>query len=277
VTSGFTAGLKIGDAGSEFDQVTFSGPVALAANRSLTVDASGTISLSTSTADLATSGTGVVSLTTARNISLASGSSVTAVDGSITLAAKQQLVATSGNFIGVEVENGLIQSTGTGAVTIMGRGGDDPSGSQIGVKIHANGDVIGGATANVTVAGQGGFSSGTHNYGVGLGNNGSTMTSAGAIVQVTGTGGGDASSIGNFGVMVENAGVITAAGSGTINDAIRIGDGTSISTLDLGGSVTLIGNSLIIDALGTAAANAADKVTCGSRHAFVRQRSGHCH
>src|SRR5262249_54227920 len=83
----FNASLTLGSVGGEFAAVTFNNPLTLAAGKNLSVNASGTISLPNAASDIATSGTGAVSLTTARNISLAAGSSITTVDGGITLSA----------------------------------------------------------------------------------------------------------------------------------------------------------------------------------------------
>ena len=66
----------------------------------------GTISLSGGTSDLAASGTGSVSLTTARNIST-SGSGITTVNGNLTLSANQQMTATTGTFAGILLDSAI--------------------------------------------------------------------------------------------------------------------------------------------------------------------------
>ncbi len=77
----------------------------MAANKNLTVNALGTtsgeISLTNANADLSATGTGAISLTTARNLYLAGGSSVTTVNGNLTLLANQQLIPNDDDFIGV--------------------------------------------------------------------------------------------------------------------------------------------------------------------------------
>ena len=94
-----TSSLFIGaPAGGEFATVTFNGAITLASTRSLMAFATGTISLPNTTSDLATSGTGSILMTTATNMPFAPGSSLTTVDGPITLNANQQASPTAGSF-----------------------------------------------------------------------------------------------------------------------------------------------------------------------------------
>ncbi len=218
VASGLNASLKIGDAGSEFDQVTFRGPVTLAANKSLTVNALGTIGLTSTpstTSNLAASGTGAISLTTARDVVVVDGSSITTVDGGVTLEANQQAVPTSGDFVGVNVDYARIETSGSGAVTVRGRGGDAETGNQFGVRVTGS-KILGGTTLPLTVVGTGGASAGINNLGVVVTGAQSQISSAGGDVTVTGTGGGVGNSIFNYGVRVAAAAELTAGGSGTV-------------------------------------------------------------
>jgi uncharacterized protein (DUF2345 family) len=66
------------------------------------VTALGTITVSAGHG-IDSTGTSAVSLTAGRNIALASGSSITTVDGGITLQANQQATPTSGSFVGIDV------------------------------------------------------------------------------------------------------------------------------------------------------------------------------
>src|SRR6185369_17322062 len=70
----FNASLVIGAAGAEVNTVTVAGAVALASNNNLSVNALGTISLPNATSTLTTNGSGSVTLVTAKNISLSTGS-----------------------------------------------------------------------------------------------------------------------------------------------------------------------------------------------------------
>src|SRR5262249_25669380 len=76
-------------------------------------------------AHLHLSGSGAATLISSGNIVLASGSSIATVNGDLSIEANQQAVPTAGDFIGVDVENALIEATGTGQVTVFGTGGDD--------------------------------------------------------------------------------------------------------------------------------------------------------
>ena len=203
--------------------------------------------------DIATSGMGAVNISVSRSIELHSGASITSVDGNISLSANQQETATSGDFVGITVNNALIQATGTGAVTVSGKGGDAATGSQTGVLVSGGSDIVGGTTGPVQVTGQGGGSSGTHNYGVNVSGSGSTISSAGAAVNVTGTGGGVDMSAGNFGVFVDAGGQITAGGNaavivtgtggstpGSFNFGVNLVDSGSAITSG-GGAVQVVG------------------------------------
>ena len=78
---------------------------------------------------MATSGAGAITLTTAKTISLVSGSSLKAVNGNITLSANQQATATTGTFAGVSVTGATVQTTGTGTITLQGTGGNSGTGN----------------------------------------------------------------------------------------------------------------------------------------------------
>jgi len=71
------------------------------------------ISLATTTADVATSGTGAINLTSTRDVSLSSGASLVSVNGGITVNANAGGV--SGNFSGLQIayRNLLLDIGGT--------------------------------------------------------------------------------------------------------------------------------------------------------------------
>jgi hypothetical protein len=233
--------------------ISFAQPVTMASGKSLSAMSTSEtvgISLATANADLATSGHGAISLTAARNISLASGSSVKTVDGDIHLRANQHPAPTSGAFVGINIDGGIVESTGAGAVTLHGRGGNAASDSNHGVrivnspgKIASGGGAVlvegtgGGAGASqlnhgvvlgdsalitnagagpgatVTVKGQGGSTAGSGSSNLGIDVNGfnARITSSGGAVLVEGSGGGGAgNSSNNYGVQV-GAGTITSA------------------------------------------------------------------
>ena len=173
------------------------------------------------TADVATTGTGNISLIASRNVRLLSDSRLTTVDGDLLVQANQQVTRTAGHFVGVELNAGLVQATGSGTVTIQGRGGDHSSGNQYGVWVHEGGEIRGGTSGLVTVEGTGGDSTGDGNIGVLLLSTMGTITSSGANVSITGTGGGAGGSLNNIGIAVQANSMITAGASGTVTVAGR--------------------------------------------------------
>ena len=226
--------------------VTFNQGLTLGANQDLVVNASGTINLATSNADLATSGAGTISLTTRQGIqmSAATGWSVTTVNGDITLSANQQSVPTAGDFYGIQMSKGSVQATGSGNITMNGKGG---VGGFSFAGVAADPDtIVRTNTGSITLTGIGARNGGPANDGVQV-NQGSLVEStgggsitfdgspsvgssgfgirvlAGGIVRTTGAGnitltgtGGLGQGPTNFGVAIDSAGAVTSSGSGSI-------------------------------------------------------------
>ncbi|MBX3293625.1 MAG: hypothetical protein KF881_12135, partial [Acidobacteria bacterium] len=105
--------------------LVFTGPITFAANSNLSVFATNGIIFNTPTADIVASGTGTISLTSARNITLSAGSSLQVENGDLTMNANQQAVPTPGYFYGVDVFSALVQTVGSGNILINGKGGSD--------------------------------------------------------------------------------------------------------------------------------------------------------
>lgn len=237
--------------------ITLGSAVTMSADKNFGATANGLIELSHTNADLTTSGTGAISLTTPRNIILSSGSSVTTVNGNLTLSANQQPVATSGNFIGVFVNGGTVQSTGLGQVSVKGRAGDASADLQIGVSVTNGGQILGGTSGTLLVEGTGRTtlsSLSNYNYGVQVTGSGSLISSNGAAVSVTGLGGRGFND--NYGVYVNSNGQITSGGSGDVTvegtggNGEAYNDGVSILS---GGSITSggAGNVSVTGTAGT--------------------------
>jgi hypothetical protein len=250
----FTAALTIGASTSPFSSMTFAGGMTLGLNKSLVAYASGTIATSGSTAKVTTSGSGAVSLTTARDIQLNTGASITTVNGSITLLANQQTPSTAGDFIGLYIDGAVVQASGTGAVNasgkggnasnvvqygvdivrgsavtggsgglqISGLGGDSPTGTNHGVVVDAGSQISAAGTGSVTIQGTGG-SGGDRNYGISLRATGTLVTSSGGNVQVTGQAGAGAST----GVEINTSAQVSAGGNGTVTVLGTGGTGAS--------------------------------------------------
>ena len=156
-----------------------------------------------------------VSVVTGRNIVLLSGSSITTVDGDLTLSANMQTTPTSGNHIGIEIDNANISSM-SGSIRVQGRGGDE-LGHNYGVYIHGGAAVGTGTTGLVTVEGVGGGGIDTHNNrGLYISGADTRITSGGGSVHVAGTGGGAGSSGVNHGLIVADSAQITAGGVGLV-------------------------------------------------------------
>jgi autotransporter-associated beta strand protein len=213
--SGLTASLSIGAVGSEFNNITFNGPVTLGSGKSLSANAAGTIGVNVGVG-ISTSGSGSVSLTTAKNIALDINSSINTGSGAITLSANQQVVPSAGDFVGVNIDGATVKST-SGPIAISGRGGGGLA-NQIGVYLRGQALVGDTTTAAVTVNGRGGNSplgSQGGNVGVIVVENSAVKSNGGNIV-LNGTGGMDADDEGlNHGVQVDQSSV-NAGGAGTL-------------------------------------------------------------
>lgn len=189
--------------------------------------------------------------TAAANLSVTTSESIvvngalSATDGDILLSANQQTTAASGNFYGIYVNNASVATTGTGSVTLLGRGSFAGTGGNYG--LYLVGATVSGKSTTVT--GTGGNNAGGSNFGVWLSS--TTITSTGGNVEVTGTG-GDGDTGGNAGVAVASNSTITATGAGTVL-VTGTGGGTGLinagvalfaataSITSAGGDVTVIG------------------------------------
>lgn len=211
------------DGGSGNDTVNFAGDLTFAAGLNVDVDlqndaAAGDVDTVNFTANsnVILSGAGAATVRASGNISFASGSSLETVDGALIVEANLQGTATTGNFVGVDVNGALIRATGTGDVTVQGKGGTNAAGSQAGVQVRAGGDILGGTGGTLTVAGTGGISAGNDNRGVFVTGAGSSISSSGANVIVSGTGGGTGNVVRNEGVSLAAGGGISAGGAGSV-------------------------------------------------------------
>ncbi len=223
IAASFPANLTI-NGGTGNDTVNLNADISFASGKSLDVDlqnddmSPGTDAVFVGAgANLITSGAGTITVKASENVRMGGGSSLESVNGAITVEANQQMTPTTGNFIGVDIGSAVIQSTGTGTVTVKGKGGT-LGGFQYGVRVSGGGAMIKGGNAagtTTTVVGAGGAGTGATNVGVIVAFGPATIDSYGGNVSVTGTGGTGASGD-HHGVRVFNAGTITAGGSGTV-------------------------------------------------------------
>ena len=156
------------------------------------------------------SGNAGITARTSRNIVL--NGILKTVNGDLILEANQQAIATSGEFIGISIDPGsVVEATGTGIVTVLGRGSSFASNFRSGVALSSGAVIRGGTSGTLTVNGTGGTTSGSVGVSVAFG----TITSNGANVSVTGLGRGSFGTTENHGVLVSN-GLISAGGTGTV-------------------------------------------------------------
>jgi hypothetical protein len=203
--------MVVTDAGNNAGQsITFAGTAAYSLSGGL--DSSG---VETNTFNDAVTATGAASISVTAPQNIVVTANLTGGTGGLSLSANQQATATAGNFVGIDINGGTVQATGSGTLTLLGRGGNDTSGSQFGVYVHGGG-VIAGGSAPTTVTGTGNGTIGGH--GVYVTGAGSLITSGGGDVSVTGTGSGSISG-GDVGVYVSSSGQITSGGMGTVTVA----------------------------------------------------------
>ncbi|MDG4549954.1 MAG: IPTL-CTERM sorting domain-containing protein [Candidatus Contendobacter sp.] len=184
-------------------------------------------------------GTASIAARTSRNISFTVGSTLMAANGNIVLEANQQATPTSGDFIGVNIEGAGVLVTGTGTLSVAGRGGDG-AGFQHGVQVRENssftvgGNLSGGTTGLLNVSGTGGASTGTSNNGVYVRDTKSQITSTGGPVTITGQGGGTGASSQTTGVALTLGGQISAGNSGTVTVTGTGGAASGLSNMGVG-------------------------------------------
>lgn len=211
--------------GTGNDNINFNGNIIFAANSNLNVDlqnddpAPGVDNISlTAGADLILSGTGAADFKASRSINFSANSILRTANGNLTLEANWQTTPTTGTFTGLNFSgiNGLVECTGTGALTVKGKGGTSGN-DQAGVYLQAGCIIRGGtATGNVLVEGTGGASSGSRNNGVWLEGTGAKITSIGSPVSILGQGSGTGTSGENMGVRIIFGGEISSGGSGNL-------------------------------------------------------------
>ncbi|MDA1165426.1 MAG: hypothetical protein O3B13_20200, partial [Planctomycetota bacterium] len=188
----------------------------------ITVDTTGATTLMVGGA-IQTGDSGAIMLTAPQNISLTSGASVTAVDGGIMLSANQGGLPLGGEFSGIAVNAATITTDGTGAISLIGRGGDTKDDNN-GVFI-SNGGVIestasGSTAGTITVTGTNGGGA-LRNRGVLLDGTNTVITSVDGAIQISGTG-GNGTDARNQGVVISNAAEVSSTGTDTNAAAITI-------------------------------------------------------
>lgn len=235
--------------GNGGDTVNLNGSITFEADESLIVDAQ-VIDAAASTV-ISTSGTGAISLTATRKILLFPDSSLSTVNGGITLSGNAAGTSTA-TFSGVDLANADVTSTGTGAINITGESGTGNAlygvhirtGSQVTSTLGAGG---GGITINGTAD-----SIDAQSHGVLFENTGTLVSSSSGAIQITGAGGPGAVS---HGVVLLSDADISATGTTTITimgTGGTGGTGAGLVINDAISTITSVNGAINITATGGA-------------------------
>ena len=202
-------------------------------------------------ANLLLSGAGTATVKVSKTVVVNVGGSLITENGALTVEANQQAVATTGGFVGVTVDRGLLQANGAGNITVKGKGGATGSAfnagvsvnglnakitstggnvsvtgagggtgasfADFGVAVQASGLISTGVNGSLTVTGFGGTNSTGNNNGGVLVNTGGAIASNNGNTLVTGIGGGKTNAVGNYGVILNDASSISAIGTGAVS------------------------------------------------------------
>lgn len=267
-----------GDAGN--DTINFNGSITFAANQNLDLNlqndsaSPGTDSINLAAgAQLITSGSGTIDLRASRNVSLGANARLQTQDGNLTVQANQQTTTTVGDFSGVMISGGVLQTTGTGAIDISGKGGTGSGARNIGVRVEAGGKITASGAGNISITGLGGTGT-TDNYGVsvdGLNASSTAISAVSGTISITGTA-TDTTGTDQDGVRFENstgaqstAINITGAGQLMITGAAGNNDATS-------SAISLVDDTVM--SLGTASATfIADTMDIGASNITITDAS----
>gem|GEM_PF-638120 len=247
----FNASLTLGSGANPFSQLSFNGAVTLASNKNLSGDASSVLTIG---ANLTTSGTGTITLTTTRNILVSSGAVISVVNGNLTLNANTAATNTAPTVGIIITSASTLTTSGTGNISLNGKGG-----SSAGSGNHRGLNILGASTISstsssagagtITLNGTGGQGT-LQNYGVEIQETGTSVTSVVGDISITGQGGAGTSN-NNFGVQAELGAVVSSTGAAKINIngtggtsttgiGVRVANDTTQVTSS-GGDITITG------------------------------------
>tara|TARA_R110002072_G_scaffold243821_2_gene403150 strand:- start:147970 stop:171135 length:23166 start_codon:yes stop_codon:yes gene_type:complete len=243
------------------DVTSAGGNLDLDAGRDILIDGS---------AQITTTGAGTIDGTAVRAISVAGAATlIQTVNGNLTMLANAGGVA--GNFVGLTVNNSVVQTTGTGNIVLTGSGGDDAATSvHYGVFLtngaSVNSTASGATAGTITINGTGGDGT-VNNYGVIVFGATTDVTSVDGAIFITGTGGSGTGS-GNAGVVLDTIEAISSTGTGANAATITIGGTGGSGTTNnygvfLGGTstnVTSVDGAIAITGTGTGAGTDNDGV-----------------
>jgi hypothetical protein len=230
-------GLTYNDAGAN-DTLRFEGSNAFNFSSAPAISLGETHAVLTLVVDQAVSisGAGTFAAEAARNIVMSSGSSLTTVDGNVTLRANLGATPAAGNFSGIELTNADISSA-NGDIQLQGRGGDDAAtGFHYGVSLNNGSQVtstgVGPSAGTITLIGAGGGGT-SDNRGVYLVGANTKVSSVDGDIAIHGAG-GLGSSHSNHGVRVRAGALVSSTGTSA--------DAADISITGVGGGHGLGGS-----------------------------------
>ncbi|MBI5757591.1 MAG: autotransporter-associated beta strand repeat-containing protein, partial [Planctomycetales bacterium] len=237
VDAAYNASLTInGDAGS--DTVNLNSSVTFASGNSLDVDLTNDATggdvdvIVTSNAALATSGTGTINLQSSGRISINGTSTLSTVNGGITLIANST-GTTTGNFRGLTTGGtSTVRTTGTGNLTLTGNGGISAAGNNQGVLItgivESTAAGLGANQGTVTITGTGGTSTDSgsgFDFGTYIVNSTARVSSVSGDIAITGQGGTNAAGSSQGGVVIWTNSVVETTGTAKLTITGTAGTG----------------------------------------------------
>ncbi|PHS05920.1 MAG: hypothetical protein COA78_14865, partial [Blastopirellula sp.] len=234
--------------GNGGDTVDIDEQILLAPDKSIEIVAQ-SIRLINDASDISTSGTGEIDFTANREIWFSEGSSLSTVDGGITLLANPTGI--SGSFQGIKAENTIIRTKGSGEINITGTGGNFASTSyHYGVFLKTGTTVSSTSSAanagDINIFGTGGDGV-TRNVGVLLDDPTTVISSVSGDITISGQG-ADGAGGNNSGILIYQSGGIISTGTGANAAAISL-TGTAGSGTDRNRGV-IINNSPVLSSDG---------------------------
>ncbi len=200
-------------------------------------------------ADLSTTGTGSITATATRGLSV-NGADITSEEGDIQLNANANPASNLGSFIGLSLYDSTLSTGGEGSITLRGNGGfgyygeeswegdDGPELGNIGVLINELVTIETTGSGSIEIVGNGGdwmdLSAGIWMEGEGI-----SVTTANGNLSVTGFGGGLEGGTSNRGILINDS-LLSAGGSGNLTihgtggsgdneiDGVQIGSGSML-------------------------------------------------
>ncbi len=183
-------------------------------------------------------------LTSGRNILLHPGSSLTTVDGDLTLVANMQDTPSAGIFAGIFLDGATIATTGRGNVLLQGRGGDEtPSFSLVGILITTQAQLISASAVadagTITLQGVGGMAS-TGASGIIISDRNTLVSSVSGAIRLAGTGGAATGSVA-AGVEITNGATVSSTGVGADAATILVEAMGGTAAVDSAGAFVIAG------------------------------------